>query len=159
MLMKAIVSQAPTDRDYTRVLKNRMKLFGAAAALGVLTDVLAVIFSTGNTAYLPSFLSGVYTGVGAGLIMISILMMLRTREILKDEKKVKEQRLKEQDERNQMIAQKSLYMAGIILIFGIYIALLISGIFNMAVFWTLFIVAMSYMVIFTAISVYYNKKL
>lgn len=159
MLVKAIMAQVTSDRDYEKVLKKRMYIFYAYIILGIITDILAFKFSTGDTAYLSSFLSGVYSGTGTGLLVCGVIMLIRTKKILKDEVKLKEKRLQEQDERNRTIMQKSMYTAALILIFLVYLALLISGIFNLVVFWTLWIIAVVYMVIFVLLSFYYNKKM
>ena len=127
--------------------------------LGAITLAFCILFSTGKYAYLSDFLSGVYTGVGVGLIAASLGLIVKTKKLLKDEKKMKEKRIKEQDERNQMIGQKAMFSATVILMILAYIGLMVSGIFNLAVFWTLWIVIMIYMVTFMISSVYYSKRL
>jgi uncharacterized membrane protein len=159
MLLKAIISNATTDKDYKNVLKKRMYLFYIMMALGTLAIALSIIFSTGNHAYLSDFLSGAYTGVGSALITLSVIFIIKTRKILKDERQLKQKRLEEQDERNQMITQKSIYSAAIILNILAYIGLMVAGIFSLVVFWTLWIVLIVFMVTFILLHIYYSKKL
>jgi tellurite resistance protein TehA-like permease len=159
MLLKAIISNATTDKDYKKVLKKRIYLFYIMMALGTITLALSIIFSTGSHAYLSAFLSGVYSGVGSALIALSVIFIIKTRKILKDEIKLKQKRLEEQDERNQMITQKAIYSAAIILNILVYIGLMIAGIFNLVVFWTLWIVLVVFMLTFIILQVYYRKKL
>lgn len=159
MLLKAIISNATTDKDYKKVLKKRIYLFYIMMALGTITLALSIIFSTGSYAYLSDFLSGVYSGVGSALIALSVIFIIKTRKILKDEIKLKQKRLEEQDERNQMITQKAIYSAAIILNILVYIGLMIAGIFNLVVFWTLWIVLVVFMLTFIILQVYYRKKL
>jgi len=159
MLLKAIMSNATTDKDYKKVLKKRISLLCIMIILGVTTIAISFIFSNGKYDYLPDFLSGFYTGIGASLITIGLILIIKIKNILKDEKKLKEKRLEEQDERNQMITQKAMYSAAIILNILGYIGLMISGIFNLAIFWTLWTILILYMAIFAILHVYYSKKL
>lgn len=159
MLLKAIISLATTNKDYRKTLKKRICLYYVMILLGVITLTLSIIFSTGDHAYLSDFLSGVYTGTGSGLIAIGIVFIIRTSKLLKDEVKLKQKMLKERDERNQMITQRAMYTASTIMFFISYIGLLIFGIFNMAVFWTLCIILIVYMVIFISLLVYFDKKI
>ncbi len=159
MFIKAVMSLATTDKDYRITLKKRMYLYYTMILLGAVTLTLSTIFSTGDHAYLSSFLSGVYTGVGSALIAIGIVFIIKTKKILKDEAKIKQKRLAEQDERNQMIMQRAMYTSSVILIILAYIGLMIAGIFNLVVFWTLWIIIAVYMVIFLSFLIYFNKKL
>ncbi|GAA0772332.1 hypothetical protein GCM10008908_18370 [Clostridium subterminale] len=159
MLLKAIISNATTDKDYKKVLKKRFSLLYIVVILGVATIAISFIFSNGKYDYLPDFLNGFYTGIGAALITIGLIFIIKIKNILKDEKKLKEKRLEEQDERNQMITQKAIYSSAIILNILVYIGLMISGIFNLAIFWTLWIVLVVFMVTFVILQVYYSKKL
>jgi len=159
MLLNTILALTTTDTDYKKVLRKRISLCYVILALGLITLVFTGLFSMGKYDYLPDFLSGFYTGIGFALISISLVTMFKIRNIMKDEKKLKEKKLKEQDERNQLIALKSLYSAGITLIIIAYIALLVSGIFNLVVFWTLFIVIQIYVIAFLIMKVYYSRKL
>ena len=159
MLLKAIICNATTDKDYKKVLKKRMYLFYIMMALGTITLAISFIFSNGKYDYLPDFLSGFYTGIGAALITIGLIFIIKIKNILKDEKKLKEKRLEEQDERNQMITQKAIYSAAIILNILAYIGLMIAGIFNLVVFWTLWIVLVVFLATFVILQVYYSKKL
>ncbi|WP_346937883.1 hypothetical protein [uncultured Clostridium sp.] len=159
MFLKVIMSNATTDKDYKEVLKKRISLLYIVIILGVATLAISFIFSTGKYDYLPDFLNGFYTGIGAALITIGLIFIIKIKKILKDEKKLKEKRLEEQDERNQMITQKAIYSAAIILNILAYIGLMIAGIFNLVVFWTLWIVIVVFMVTFVILQVYYSKKL
>lgn len=159
MFLKAIISLATTDKDYRKTLKKRMCMYYIMILLGAITLTLSIIFSTGSLAYLSSFLSGVYSGIGSALIAIGIVFIIRTRKLLKDEAKLKQKMLEERDERNQMIIQKAMCSASTILLIVAYISLIISGIFNLVVFWTLWIILIVYMVIFISLLVYFNKKL
>ncbi len=159
MFIKAVMSLATTDKDFRKTLKKRIYMYYIMILLGAVTLTLSTIFSTGDHAYLSDFLSGVYTGTGSALIAIGIVFIIKTKKILKDEGKIKQKRLAEQDERNQMITQRAMYTSSVILIFLAYISLMISGIFNLAVFWTLWVIIAVYMVIFISLLVYFNKKL
>ncbi len=86
MLLKAIISNATTDKDYKKVLKKRISLLYIVIILGVATLAISFIFSVGKYNYLPDFLSGFYTGIGASLITIGLIFIIKIKKLLKDEK-------------------------------------------------------------------------
>lgn len=153
-----MMAQSTMDKDYREVLKKRMKLSFAMIILGAITLILSILFSNGKYDYLSDFLSGIYTGLGSGLIAGGLVRLIKMKIILKDEKKLKQKKLVEQDERNQMIKQKSMYSAASVLIILAYLGLLVSGIFNLTVFFTLWVVTMVYLAVFFVMNVYYSKK-
>lgn len=159
MFMKAILAVSTNDKDYRNVLKKRRNVLYVMMILGIVTLIFDFIFSVGKYAYLSDFLSGVYTGVGAGLIISSCILLVKNRMILKDENKLKQKKLEEQDERNQMIIQKAMYTSAIILMIFAYLGLMVAGIFNLAVFWTLWVVVIVFMLVFILLNMYYNKVL
>ncbi|ADL50244.1 hypothetical protein [Clostridium cellulovorans] len=154
MILKMLMSQTGTDKDYKEVLKKRIGLCYVVVVLGLSTLGLALFFSS----HLSSFLSGVYTGIGAGLIGAGIALIIKMKRVLKDEKKIKQKRLSEQDERNIMINQKAVQASTIVILVLAYLGLMVSGIFNLIVFWTLWVVVAVFMVVFVIFSFYYNKK-
>lgn len=158
MILKVMMSMSATEKDYREILKKRIYLFYTFILLGGITLILSYIFSNGKTAYLSPFLSGLYTGIGVGLFVCGIAFLIKTKKILKDEKKLKEKKLEEQDERNKTIAQKTMSTTGIVLLFSIYLGLIVSGIFNMIVFWTLWVLVMVYFIIFFICYIYYKNK-
>ncbi len=103
-------------------------------------------------------INGIYTGVGSGLIVGGFIVLIKMKIILKDEKKLKQKKLEEQDERNQMIKQKAMYSSAYILIILTYLGLMVSGIFNLTVFFTLWVVTMVYLAVFIIMNLYYSKK-
>lgn len=159
MLLKAIMPTCTTDKDYKKVLNKRISLLYIMISLGVITVALSFIFSNGKYNYLPDFLSGFYTGIGSALIAIGLVFIMKIKNILKNEKKLKEKRLEEQDERNQMILQRAMSLTAKAIIVIAYIGLLISGIFNLIVFYTLFVIILVYIVIFALSHMYYKTKL
>jgi hypothetical protein len=159
MLIRGVLSQATTDKEYKSILKRRLILIGIILILGIITIIFSFLFSFGEDPHLSDFLSGVYCGVGGAVTVGSIINIVKIIHILKDEKKIKLKRIEEQDERNQMIAQKAMNTGGNIVLIITYIGLLVSGIFNIVVFWTLWVVVMVSSAIFAILHLYYNKKL
>jgi ABC-type transport system involved in multi-copper enzyme maturation permease subunit len=159
MIFKIITSTTASDEEFREVLKARIYLFLSMILLGVITMVLSIIFSNGKYAYLTPFTNGIYSGFGGAILVIGIIFMIRTKKVLRNEKRLKETRLWEQDERNKLISQKTRSATAIILIILLYVGIIVSGIFNMTVFWTLWTVIMLYFFIFILFFVYYNKKL
>lgn len=113
----------------------------------------------GKSKYFSDFLSGVYCGVGAGTVAASILFLIKNKKVLTDGKKLREKRLQEQDERNRLISSKTVSTSSLILIALMYAGLMVSGIFSLTVFWTLWIVLVGFALLITVLYQYYSKKL
>ena len=154
MILKMIMSQGITDKDYKEVLKKRVGLCYIIIILGFITLGLDVVFFS----YLSDFLSGVYVGIGAGLIGAGVVLLIKIKKVLKDEKKIKQKRLSEQDERNIMIKQKAAQSSTVVILVLAYLGLMVAGIFNLIVFWTLWVVVAVFMIVFVMFSFYYNRK-
>ncbi|BCN29140.1 hypothetical protein [Anaeromicropila herbilytica] len=159
MIVKAFLSQVTNDKDYKVVLKKRIGFMYILLFLGLVTLLFGFLFSFGDKPHLSDFLSGVYAGVGTVLIVSAIGLIFRIKRTLKDEVKIKQERIKEQDERNQTIIQKSIYSAGIVSMILMYIALMIAGIFNIVVFWTLWVLVMGNAIVYSVMYLYYSKKM
>lgn len=159
MLVKGLMSQTTTDKQYTEVLKKRKLLYYIILFLGAITIACSFIFSSKQFNYLSESKSSLYAGMGSGIMAISIIFIIRLNKILKNEILIKQKRVEEQDERIQMILQKSSTTASEILMILMYIALMISGIFNMVVFYTLYVFVGIYIVTYAISYLYYKKTL
>ena len=71
------------------------------------------------------------------------MLAARPRPPEKTREKLRRTRLEEQDERNQAVFARALNLTAFTLLFGLYVAMLVSSFFNMTVFYTLFYCAVS----------------
>lgn len=151
-------SNAKTDEEYKEVLKGKIKLYYFLACLGVITLLISYICSNYVQLKQGNFLSGVYFGIGVALVVMGILRVVMTKRMLKDDKKLHEIRLNVQDERTKALSQKAMATAGLIILVFAYIGMLVMGFFNLAVFWTFWIMVMGYLLVYLLVRQYYNQK-
>lgn len=159
MLIKSILStNAKSDQEYRKVIKRRQNLCFIVMLIGITTAGFSFYFSNIKPSFLSDFFSGFYCGCGTGLVIGGILAYIKYRSLLKNEKRLHEKRLAENDERNQMISQKAFFMTSIIMIAILYTALLLSGLLSTILFQTLLSIVLLYFLIFLVTYIYYNKK-
>ena len=160
MLVKFFtLTETTSDEGYRKIIHHRQRFFYLFIALGILSFIFGLYFSSGKTPALSSFFGGFYVGIGAGLVIASILFALKTRRLLKDTAKLHAKRLEEQDERNQLITQKALVTTSFAMFVGLYLALIVSGIFNSILFWSFFGILIIYFFVFALSRFYFSSKL
>ncbi|MGC4020300.1 MAG: hypothetical protein QM793_14445 [Muricomes sp.] len=159
MLIKALEQGAKTDEEYREKMTSGIKLNFMLGGVGIITIAVAILWMIQGEGMHDGFLSGVFAGTGGTILFLAVHNILKIKKLLKDEKLLRAERLKVSDERNHMIAQKSMYWSSIIVIGACYLVMLVSGFFNMAVFWSLWSVVMIYCVVAVVIRKYYEKKL
>lgn len=159
MLIEDLVQGAKTDEEYRDKMISRIKIDIAVCAAGIVTIVVAVLWAIRGDGVRENFLSGVFAGTGAAFLLFGVRHILKVKKLIKDEKLLRAERLKVSDERNHMITQKSMYLSGIIVAGICYIVMLVSGFFNMAVFWSTWGVVLVYSVLSVILRKYYEKKL
>lgn len=165
MLIKLLtVTTTSNDNEYRKTIKSRRRLLGFVELGGVLSLLCSYLIGKGYFISKAiedqqSFLSGLYAGIGTGLIVAGIIALFSLDKQLKDPAKLRAARLKETDERNVMIAGKSSGTAGMVLVTCLFAALLIAGFFNITVFWTIWACAVGYFIIMLIAQKYYSAKL
>lgn len=160
MFMKVMIaSTTENEEEYRGILKNRQIFHYVMIVLGLVCIGGSIFMTIGKSKYFSDFLSGVYCGVGAGTVAASILFLIKNKKVLTDGKKLREKRLQEQDERNRLISSKTVSTSSLILIALMYAGLMVSGIFSLTVFWTLWIVLVGFALLITVLYQYYSKKL
>ncbi|GKI14138.1 hypothetical protein CE91St44_06230 [Oscillospiraceae bacterium] len=134
-----------TLEEYKAALRRRVRLFCGLSVLGVLTLAVTLLLMGGRIAeaHDTAHLEGIWCGIGVGLTLAGAVLAARTRALLNNEEKLRRTRLEEQDERNQAVFARALNLTAFTLLFGLYVAMLVSSFFNMTVFYTLFYCAVS----------------
>lgn len=157
MLFKAVWGSANTDEEYREKLKSRRRLIPVMAIAGAAAIVVSqFLLQQGDE---KAFAAGLYMGIGCGILAVSIVWFFKIRGILRDEKKLREKRLKERDERNIQVTLKAHYTAGMLVILAGYVTMLVAGFFSMEVFWTVWVMVMLYFVLFAIGRIIYDKKM
>lgn len=160
MFVKMLIgSKANTDEKYRMYIQKRQKLWVALAVIGVLTLGVGILCGMNVMGDQASFLSGLYSGLGAAMLAVAFGRAMKDRKLLKSSEVLHSERLKAQDERLIAVGEKSLSLSGLIAIGFAYVGLLVSGFFNMTVFWTLWVVVIAYAVIYTITFAIMNRRM
>lgn len=147
--------------QYKKILKNRMIILSAgafvSAAMFVLSIIITIIRSEDGGHY-EGFLSGFQTGLSFGGLGIFVFCIFKYALALKDEMKLKNMYICENDERNKLIMEKS---GGYILLFCgavIIIAAIPFGYFSREVFYAMFGCGIFLLFTKLILKIYYSLK-
>ena len=159
MFIRAMLQGANTDEEYRRKLEGRQKLSWVTMLMGIAAIIAGIIMlRVMPDSYRTGFLFGLYCGVGASVIVVDIISLIKVRRIMKDETLLRRERIKESDERKKEIARKAAATAMMVFVYILFAALIVSGFFSMEVFWTLWGSLIAYFLIFIGFKTYYTKK-
>lgn len=139
--------------DFQEKINKRLKVTYVLGVLGIITFMIALIF---KNYIVNDFLRGFYVGIGIGLTAASISLIIRFKKLLANKEKLQEKKIEENDERNIYIQIRTAYISFIVSLIVIYLVFIISGLFNLTVFLTLFGVLL--FMIATLILVYFGVK-
>ena len=160
MLMKSVFQGAGTDEEFRRQLEARKRVTLASAVLGaaaVLSGILMIFLMP--DAEQTFFLAGVYCGVGAAAVVLSVKFLLKMKKMLRDESLLRRERIKAGDERNSEIGKKAVSASVTVFMFAMLAALLAAGFFSMEVFWTLWAVTVGYGLLIKLLELYYKRHM
>lgn len=143
--------------DYRKVLRRRCALFILLIVLGLGTLAASFVLAWLDVA-LPSFAWGFYGGVGTGVAGFSIVGLVGTRRLMRDEKKMRAEEIKETDERAKEVTLRAASATVLVLIVLTYVALMVAVVVNQTVFFTLMAAAAVFFVVFLSATAYYKKK-
>ncbi|MBE6023342.1 MAG: hypothetical protein E7231_08930 [Cellulosilyticum sp.] len=147
-----------TLETFKKSLYNRIKLFILLGILGLCTMIAGLLPQFTNLIVLEDYLSGFLTGFGMTLLIASIIFTLRTLKIIRDEQKLKEERLKFQDERNIFIANQSLKVASLVMLICLYIAMIASAFINRHMLYCFLIPAFIFLGSYIIAILYFKKR-
>lgn len=158
-MIKEFIKKAKTDEEYRKKLiaKNQVNIL--LCIVGAVSIIVAVVRLLYTHEMQESFTCGVFAGTGGAIMIASGGAIRKTKKLLKDAKLLRKERLKETDERNNVIQQKTTYLSSTILLVVCYLALLISCFFNMTVFWTIWSILMLYFILTIFSKKFYEKQL
>lgn len=120
---------ARTNEEYKQVVKIRMYRFAGLGLIGAITLVTALLAEFYWKLDVKEEMLGVYTGVGFGLLLASVIMLIKNGIMLKNEEKLKESRISNSDERIKEINNKAFRTASIVMLIAMYTLALIGGLF------------------------------
>jgi hypothetical protein len=120
---------AKTNEEYKQVVKIRMYRFLCLGLIGAITFVTALLAEFYWKLDVKEQMLGVYAGVGAGLMGVSVVLLIKNKQLLGNEEKLKASRISNADERIKEISNKAFKMAAVIMLVAMYALALIGGLF------------------------------
>lgn len=159
MIVKTLLRGAKTDDEYRKKLQMRCRADILLCFAGAAAIIAAVFAMRGIDSYHAGFVCGLFSGTGAVIIIMGIKEYIKAKKLLRDEKRLRTERLKESDERNSLIMQKTMYLTGYIMLGLGYAGMMISVFLNMTVFWCIWSGVILYCLIMAVIKKYYEKRL
>ena len=160
MLAKNIMNEASNGAEnYKKSVKTRTKIYVVMMVLGLATAVLGYANEAYQFVKISDLMNGFYGGVGSALTAIGIIRIISNVRLLKDEEKLKKNRLQETDERNCAIRKKAVIVSGYLTIILAYLGMIVGGLFSVQVFYTCFVIAMFFLLTIVITSVIYSKKM
>lgn len=136
--------------EFRKKLKKRLKIFWALIIVFTISYVLLLVFGSDK---------GYNGGFFTGIITVSIMNLVRTKKSLKDEKKFKEQYIRENDERLGTIEKEVAKTTFNVTLVVLSLAVIVSNYFNIIVSCTLACVLGIISAIYLGSLIYYNKKM
>jgi len=147
------------NMDFRKKVKLRIYFSALLIVLGALAVGIVLSFEpfAADIAHDKSFTQGFYFGMGFGLIGAGIATIIKNMRYLKSAEKFKAAEIAAKDERNRYIANRTWSISAFIMLFLIYMAVIIAGMYNMLVFSTLLAVLGAYGLILLIVHIILKK--
>lgn len=158
-IFDSLSTTANTNEEYRAVVEKRIRFFGLLILAGILTGAAAIINEYFTLFPADSWINGLYSGIGTGFVVAGLIKIMQLKKLLKDDSRLKEARLNSQDERNQLIAAKSIQAAADFVLIISYAAMIITSFYSRIVFYCFWFVAMLFMFSYLFFTKYYSRKL
>lgn len=140
------------------VIKQR-RVCIAMAIMSVIFIILAIIYNGSDLNQLNSpGMDGARVGACGGALGVSIVYIIQLTSYLKDDEKLRKQYIRQSDERNKNIREKSLSISFYIFIIIGAIGMFISSFFNAYISLTLCATVIFILITHALTFLYYSKK-
>ena len=147
--------------NYKKVMSRRIKLLSGLVLVTVAIGVIG--FLKTETLDNKNMTDGIVWGFQFGLLcamgLLSVVLIIKLRTVLKDDKKLKILYNKEHDERLKAIRNKAGMPMLMVTSLFMLIAAIIAGYFNITVFYTLVITAMVQLLVGALVKIYYMQNM
>lgn len=150
---------ARTNEEYKKVVKVRMNRFLGLGAIGAVTLTLGLLAEFYWRLDVREEMLGVYTGMGTGLVLVSVILWVKNRVLLASEEKLKESRINNSDERIKEISDQAFRTAAVIMLGVMYLISLIGGLFYPVLVQVLLAVVSIFALTYLISYHIYNKKM
>lgn len=120
--------KAKNNEEYREVLKGRKRKLWILFSVGIITAVVG--FGAGYfLEEMMPYQMGLVAGFGTGLAMGAVIALVRIYRLLSNEGRLKEQRLKETDERELEVDAKALRATAKLILMMLYLLMIVGGLF------------------------------
>ncbi len=150
---------ARTNEEYKKVVKVRMNRFLGLGAIGAVTLTLGLLAEFYWRLDVREEMLGVYTGMGTGLVLVSVILWVKNRVLLASEEKLKESRINNSDERIKEISDQAFRTAAAVMLGVMYLISLIGGLFYPVLVQVLLAVVSIFALTYLISYHIYNKKM
>ena len=134
-------------------IRKRVRVYTLLSVISLTGVVLLTVFGKNNYGFNAT------SGFFGGLLGVSLVNVIQSKKALKDEKRLKELYIRKNDERYIRIEREtSATMFNVVLI-GLSTATIVSNFFSTTISSTLSVCLAFILVVYAAVSVYYNKKI
>ena len=157
MMCLFLNTQTKSMEEFKKSVRAQNKIFIGLGLLGLFTLSASLVASFTPYLSISERAKGFLCGFGSSIIVISILLLIRNRKLLNDEAKLKEERLKMNDERNIMVNTLALKNACLILVAFLYIALIVGIFISRAMSICLFMSIMVFFIAYLGFRHYFSK--
>ena len=139
--------------EFRNKIRKKTGVYILLSVISLTGVVLLTVFGKNNYGFNAT------SGFFGGLLGVSLVNIIQSKKALKDEKRLKELYIRKNDERNIRIEREtSATMFNVVLI-GLSTATIVSNFFSTTISSTLSVCLAFILVVYAAVSVYYNKKI
>lgn len=148
-----------TNEEYKKYIKVRIWISAGFILAGILAVLLPVFADSFLTAGGYERMGDFYQGFGMGLMGAGIVMLIKNLRVLSSEEKLKRCRIAYQDERNRRLSASALQAALYVLLIGIYLLMLIGGLWYPQIAVILAMLVCLFLVAFAAAYWIFSKRM
>ena len=142
-----------SNMDFRKKVKLRIWISAVLIVLGAIS--VGTVFYLGLVG--EGFIAGFYFGLGFGLIGAGIATIIRNMIYLKNADKFKAAETIYRDERNRFIANKTWSLTALIMLFLLYAAVIVAGVYNIVVFGALLAVLGAFGLVLLVVQIILKK--
>lgn len=159
--MRGIFCQttATTNEEYRKELKSKNVWMVLFILVGAAIAAAAYLADARDTLEIPSYMLGVYCGMGTGIAVAGVILLIKNLMLLGSEEKLKASRLEHYDERNKEINGKAVMAAIKVMLIACLVTALIAGIYYpyliKVLLFIVYVFLFSYLVAYS----YYKRKM
>lgn len=150
---------AKTNEEYKKVVKKRMWLMGSLILVGIILALTAYVAFHSGVSAISDHTLGIYSGAGSGMSAAGVFFLIRDFLLLKNEAKLKQQRLEQSDERLTQIRDLALKPALFTMLATLITACLIGSIFYPVLIYILLITIWPFLIVYVIATRYYSRKM